>query len=117
MTSGDGRLKVLVITSWFPSPGNPVQGVFVSEQVRIASRQFDVAVIAPTLRSLRTFVGRRDPVPPRADGVRVLRPSVLSPFPRRPAWVVEPYARAVGRAYDELERSWGRPTLSMLTLP
>lgn len=103
-------MKVLVITSWYPNAWNPVQGVFVAEQVRVASRQFDVAVIAPTLRTVGTFLpGRRQWAVETDSATPVVRPQVLSPIPGRPAYVAAPYARAVARAYRELEASWGRP--------
>lgn len=86
-----------------------MQGVFVWEQVRIAARRFDVAVIAPSMLTLGSIGRRTRGRAPLMDGVPIVRPSVLSPFPRRPAYVAAPYARAVRNAYDELERTWGRP--------
>jgi glycosyltransferase involved in cell wall biosynthesis len=102
-------MKVLVISSWFPTVRNPVQGVFVWEQVRIAARRFDVAVIAPNLRTLGSIARPMRGPAPAIDGVPIARPPVLSPFPRRPAYVAAPYARAVRKAYDELVGTWGRP--------
>ena len=102
-------MKVLVISSWFPTARNPVQGVFVWEQVRIASRRFDVAVIAPTLLTLRSLSSRERRSPPALGSIPIVRPRVISPVPGRPAWVAGLYARAVRTAYSELASTWGKP--------
>jgi glycosyltransferase involved in cell wall biosynthesis len=102
-------LKVLIVTSWYPTADRPVQGVFVWEQVRASIDEFDVAVIAPRLVTLRT-AGR--PLPssdPELVGVPIRRPRVLSPIPGRPAYVAHRYATAVSKAYDDLAQSWGKP--------
>jgi hypothetical protein len=39
------RLKVLFITAWYPSPANPVDGVFVREHARAVARRHDVTVL------------------------------------------------------------------------
>ncbi len=39
------RLKVLFITAWYPSPANPVDGVFVREHARAVARRHDITVL------------------------------------------------------------------------
>jgi glycosyltransferase involved in cell wall biosynthesis len=51
-------MKVLVFTTVFPNPAQPVQGLFVQERIRHAARHADVRVIAPVpwFRRLHTSI-------------------------------------------------------------
>jgi glycosyltransferase involved in cell wall biosynthesis len=53
------RLKtphILVLPSWYPSPGHPLNGVFFREQAKILHEAgFPVGVVFPDLRRLRTM--------------------------------------------------------------
>lgn len=77
-------MRVLVLSSVYPSPSRPTFGVFVRERVRAVARHCDVQVISPvpwfpfdqTLRGRRDFHFRaRDD----GDALRVYRPRVLCP--------------------------------------
>jgi glycosyltransferase involved in cell wall biosynthesis len=43
-----GRLHILVIPAWYPSPENPVAGIFVRDLARAVAIGNDVTVLAPT---------------------------------------------------------------------
>jgi hypothetical protein len=42
-------LKVIVFSSLFPSPQNPIKGLFVSELTDALSRMTDISVLAPVI--------------------------------------------------------------------
>ena len=44
------RLYVVVVPDWYPSPENPVAGIFVRDQVEAIAERHDVTVLAPPSR-------------------------------------------------------------------
>lgn len=59
------RLHVLVVPAWYPSPEDPVAGIFVRDQARVVALNHDVTVLAPPSAAA--------PVAVVEDGVRVIR--------------------------------------------
>jgi glycosyltransferase involved in cell wall biosynthesis len=74
------RLKVLVLTTAYPAPGDPVRGIFVREYARAVAPWCDVAVVhldrTPDVRRLE--VERRDEEPPVVRVRYPYRPTALS---------------------------------------
>jgi glycosyltransferase involved in cell wall biosynthesis len=65
------RLRVLVLPEWYPSPEEPVSGVFVRDQARAAARAHDVTILFHDPRKCRNrwpFVSDRV-----EDGLRTVR--------------------------------------------
>ncbi len=108
--------RVLLITLWFPTDRDPVQGVFVEAQARALSREFDVAVIAPDLRGLKELRAH-GPAPTlvvdEREGIPVFRPRAVALVPRSVHWgqAGHSYSSAVKRAFRELATTWGRPDI------
>ena len=80
-------MRVLVVTTWFPSVSDPVQAPFNLEHVKAISRKHDVRVIHVVLG------GTGDPVTETYEGVRVRR----VPFhPRRPLGMLRAWSTIRG---------------------
>jgi glycosyltransferase involved in cell wall biosynthesis len=111
MNSVRHRRRVLVVAGWYPSPADPVGGIFVRRQVEMLSADHDVAVIAPVLAR----VGGPGPPPePSVEyGALTWRPHVRVVFPRRITWAPTAYLyrRALETTYEEVMRTWGVPDL------
>jgi glycosyltransferase involved in cell wall biosynthesis len=106
-------MKILVVTNWYPSGRNPIQGVFVQDQVRALAVDHDIRVIAPELLSPATLL--RGAIPPAfglgtdSTGTVVVRPRVVSLIPGYPALAVSGFSSAVRKAYERTMQSWGPP--------
>jgi glycosyltransferase involved in cell wall biosynthesis len=102
--------RVLIVATWYPTDRDPIGGVFVEDQARVLATRYDVAVIAPDLRRLVAAPRRGLPRPlvvERRNGILVLRPGAIAVKTWRQAgWS---YRRAIRRAFEELEATWGRP--------
>lgn len=59
------RLHVLLVSAWYPTPDNPVEGLFVRDQARAVSVSCDVTVLSRAMPSLGSDVSE--------NGIRVLR--------------------------------------------
>jgi glycosyltransferase involved in cell wall biosynthesis len=46
--TGEPRLRVAVVTEWFPEPHRPIWGTFVAEHARALATRHDVTVVAPS---------------------------------------------------------------------
>jgi len=69
---GSDRLKVLVLSTVFPNPAQPVHGLFVRERIRHAAAHCDIEVVAP-VTWFREGV-RKIPATHTADGLAVHHP-------------------------------------------
>jgi glycosyltransferase involved in cell wall biosynthesis len=108
MTGGDGRRRVLVVATWYPTSSAPLGGTFVAEQVRTLEARFDVAVIAPDWRRPRRLLARpvRAVTPAPGDPYR---PIARCWVPRSPRLAGSAYEAAVERAYGRIVQETGRP--------
>lgn len=103
--------KVLIIPSWYPTDDAPLHGVFVEDQVKALSSNYDVAVLIPALQSFSAsaffFIMRMDKS--IAGGVRVYYQRALYSrrFPVKFFWEI--YYAQVRRAYLNLCEEWGNP--------
>ena len=82
MTPPD-KLRVIVVSRWYPSPAEPLAGIFVEDQVRILREVCEVQVLVPTtapLADLRRFLRARGALAPVA---RVPTPQAQIGFPLR----------------------------------
>ncbi len=82
MTVDAGRRpKVLIVAGWYPSPENPVAGVFVREQARAAQLHHDVAVLHPQVvpGRARGLYRLTESVEDGLPTIRLLLPGVLGP--------------------------------------
>ena len=64
------RLRVAVVSRWYPLPGRPHQGVFVEDQVRALTPACDVDVLVPEDAPVREVLRGAGPTPESA--VRVV---------------------------------------------
>lgn len=108
------KLRVLVLASWYPADGSPIEGVFVRDQATILSESMEIAVIAPvqvTWRSFRSRLTRRHSKKPAPDDlVPTYRPRVIV-MPRAVRLNRLLYGRAASSCFRQLLRTWGRPDL------
>src|SRR5689334_8308311 len=80
------RLRVLVVSSWYPSRVDPVSGIFVRDFVDALRSRHEVRVLAPQIVSLRQGFRRRSISSPDPTEDDVLRPIVPRVLPRRLDW-------------------------------
>ncbi|HEX8939666.1 MAG TPA: glycosyltransferase [Candidatus Limnocylindrales bacterium] len=117
------RRRILLLTPWYPSPGQPAAGLFVRRQAEALAARFDVAVLVAPLLGAGRLLGRRpaDPAAVQVEeaGVAVLHRPVVAPVPRS-WWLAQPLVdRAVRAGAVELEAAGGRFDLvhAHVTLP
>lgn len=96
-----GRLRVLFVTSWYPSRDNVYLGAFVREQAMALAQDHDVRVIAPQL----TRRPGRLASPPESltdDEPLTSRPTATFIVPRRLSWTdaAKAFSRSVRRSLD-----------------
>ncbi len=95
--------RVLVVPSWYPSPGSPSAGIFIRQQVDALTSKCDVAV-------LHVDTGERAHAATTSveSGVTVLRSAIAarSLYARFFA-----YRRAGLAAFELLRESWGTPDI------
>lgn len=110
-------MKVLVIPSWYPTPDNPLAGVFIEEHVKALEAQADVAVLyirqaqarlplqveveggTPHARIDLEVASARNPVTRIKTRAQILG-SILAG-----------YRKAGTAAYEALLHQWGRPDI------
>src|ERR1044071_8101939 len=107
------RKKVLFVPSWFPSPDDPISGIFIQEQAVALSKEFDVRVLIPGMASWRNVMK-----PSAADrslketraGLTVYREYARPIIPHGPESVdYQTFARATESGFRKLVAEWGRP--------
>lgn len=86
-------VKILAVTTWFPSPASPVMGVFVKKDVLALSRDHAVTVI----HLARAGVMRTAPALEVIDGVQVHR---ILFDPARPASILRAIRRVRSHAQE-----------------
>lgn len=101
-------MKIVIVSSWFPSPDSEVAGVFVRDQAEIIAKQHDVAVIAPWVRSLRKIFRQTSPMAPKL--AHFWQPRVLG-IPKLEKLTHAMFHRAVKKSFKELLKHWGRPDI------
>jgi L-malate glycosyltransferase len=106
------RLRVLIVTPWYPHAESPISGVFIQDQAEILARVFDVLVffapVVPGRRILRDMLVHNEPAI-HADGQLRLARSRYHGMPNagRPvaSWLA--YRECRRRLHRAL-REWGR---------
>ena len=77
------RLKILFLSAWYPTEGNPVAGIFVREHARAVSLYNDIAVIHPPEGIDPSVKGLYELSDSVEEGIRTLRVRYRrSPIPR-----------------------------------
>jgi glycosyltransferase involved in cell wall biosynthesis len=102
-------MRVTVLTSLYPTPVRPFEGVFVEHRWRAMSRRgHDVAVVQPLplappllARGHRAEL-RRVPTLAHQHGITVIRPRYLH-VPNLPLWNARRFSRAGGTALRKLQ--------------
>jgi glycosyltransferase involved in cell wall biosynthesis len=107
MTDKRGRLRVLIVATWYPS-GSAIGGTFVADQVDALRSRFDVAVIAPVAQGWRKFSVRQLRSTQRAPG-DIYRPIARAWIPRLAGPAGRAYEAAVERSYRRSIQEVGRP--------
>ena len=105
-------MKILVLPSWYPSEESPVEGVFIEDQVRVLSREHDVAVLVPRVAPFRGWwsPGDRLATTIRDEaGTPVVRAFSRSRVPKSRKASMHAQLRAADEGYRRVVREWGRP--------
>jgi glycosyltransferase involved in cell wall biosynthesis len=105
--------KILFLSSWYPRPGKPINGIFVREQAIAVAGEHDVAVLTTNLIGTREGFRRRQlhNCSVETDGpLRVFRSELT--FPRTP-FSVHAWLQSVNTNYGfrRVLEQWGRPDL------
>lgn len=92
-------MRILLLPSWYPTPGDPVSGVFVRDQVEVLSTIHEVSVLRPLAR------GDSAPQFPEVtvERIRTAVPGVAS--------ALRAYRVATLRGIRRIARSVGAPAL------
>ncbi len=93
-----GRLRVAVVSRWYPRPDDPFSGSFVRDTVRAVGADCDVAVVVPQTAGLREVASFVRSPPPAGDPWSIPMPAWPLSLPAR-AVVLD---RAVGRVRPDL---------------
>ncbi len=108
------RLRVLLLSSWYPGGTDRVSGVFVQDQATVLSRVAEVRVLHPRSTSLHRWLRRQAGPAAREDvegPVVVHRTRAVAATPRL-AWLAHRAAlRAATRGIEGVLRSGWRPDL------
>ena len=108
---GMGR-KILLVSDWYPSPEDPVQGVFVEQQAVALSARHRVVVVVPRRRRWREGFGRRKRVSHETrNGIHVVTTDASPPLPKWPYATYSGVRHAVAAAWTEVGDGWGVPDL------
>lgn len=76
------RLKILFITNWYPSPANPVTGIFIKDYAKAVSRHHDVTVLH-TFKSSNPIKCTNSISESIEDGIKTIRINhKVLPIPR-----------------------------------
>lgn len=86
-----GSVRVLVVTTWFPTPSSPATGIFVARDVAAVAARHEVVVLHLVAPSLAEPESAGADLPPGPGGAVVER---LVMDPRRPDQVVRAARRA-----------------------
>jgi glycosyltransferase involved in cell wall biosynthesis len=108
------KKKVLFLPAWYPSRGSALEGIFVQEQARALTQDYDVAILAPKLVSWRDLSRGRigaEPFREIRSGLAVYRERAWSPVPLVHRLGFRNYARAAERGFGKVLSEWGRPDL------
>ncbi len=108
------KKKILLLASWYPTTASPIGGIFVQDQARILSRQYEVAVLAPQLvpgnfRKAGPFTFSQEIE--QDEALIVYRPRVPVPLPRPRALAFLFYLPVVKKSAAKLMAEWGQPDL------
>lgn len=79
--SGQGKLRILTLSTIFPNPHQPGKGLFVRERVRHMLAGADIVVLAPVPLFDYRRIAKTDPIVPEQEG----RLSIL-----HPRWIYPP---------------------------
>lgn len=121
-TSADSQplsgLHVVIVPAWWPSPEQPIAGVFFEDYARaFVAAGAKVGVVYPDLVSLRHIgKGTTPPLAPRVcherfDGIPVVRVRGLHTALGRPAWQMGRFRSWLRRGLKEYSRRHGSPDL------
>ena len=100
--SAPERLRCMVLATWYPSAGDPVDGVFVREAARAIAQRHDVAVLHAAPEAGRVPGVRSDRV---EDGLRTVRvgfpplPTAQASLPLRLVALAAGYRRLATRGF------------------
>jgi glycosyltransferase involved in cell wall biosynthesis len=109
------RLTVAVLTSWYPTPQAPLNGVFIFEQAKVLAAYHEIGVLLPRAVPWRqVLAGRVGPkhVFERIDGASFARERFVALFPRCPArWMHGRMYRTYRRAFEAFVGRVGVPDI------
>ncbi len=106
------RLRVLLLSSWYPDGGDRVSGVFVQDQATVLSRVAEVRVLHPRATSLHRWLRGQAGPAARADvegPVTVHRTRAVAATPRLARLAHGAALRAAARGIERILRSGWRP--------
>jgi hypothetical protein len=105
--------RVLVVTGWYPTPRNPISGVFVREQAEALAERYSVAVLhlvplSQGFKERRMLAGTE----PAERRLPIRRVSIPAPRPAGPIfyWACRLVAQRAGRELAGLSASAGYST-------
>ena len=115
----NSRLKVLIVTSWYPNEINPLEGIFIQEFAHLLSKEYDVAVIAINLFNLKGLLQNKNIFKLKLKTKKqrinknlfLIQKSLLLFIYRILSLTYGTYLRVLQYEFNQLLIHWGKPVL------
>jgi glycosyltransferase involved in cell wall biosynthesis len=115
----NSRLKILIVTSWYPNEINPLEGIFIQEFAHLLSNEYDVAVIAINLFNLKKLILNKNLFNLKFktkkqrinENLFLVQKSILLFIYRILSLTYSTYLRVLKDEFNQLLLYWGKPDL------
>lgn len=109
------KKRILFVPSWYPSPADPISGVFIEEQAVALSKYHDVAVLLPQMAAWRNVLKSNAPdrsVTKTQSGLTVYHEFARPRIPHGGEQVdYDTFARAAENGFKKIVKEWGTPDI------
>ncbi|HEU4711567.1 MAG TPA: glycosyltransferase [Pyrinomonadaceae bacterium] len=109
------KKRILFVPSWYPSPADPIGGVFIEEQAVALSKYHDVAVLLPQMAAWRNVLKSNAPdrsVKKTQSGLTVYHEFARPRIPHGGEQIdYDTFARAAENGFKKIVTEWGTPDI------
>jgi len=105
------RKKILIITPWYPTPSLPVGGVFVQDQARVLSKDYDVYVLALVLTDWKELFYRPNKSVEQNENLKISRFYTLPGMRFFYTLYFYFYRAQLEKKFAEVVSTWGKPDI------
>lgn len=109
------KKRILFVPSWYPSPADPIGGVFIEEQAVALSKYHDVAVLLPQMAAWRNVLKSNAPdrsVKKTQSGLTIYHEFARPRIPHGGEQIdYDTFARAAENGFKKIVTEWGTPDI------